>query len=177
MNAKTCVDAFGKMGILVDGANLDLVQQKVQNNFDSGRVKVKLEKNLNINSLNNHTSSNEVKDPSSKPTNSFNPYLRLFRLRFHNLPSEKPSDISSRLPSLLPSRTPSSLPSLILSIVPSLVPSNLPLVTPTVSTSLFPRCHLFSAIYVDSLLSLFPFSSPSVLTFGYSICNSIRGTI
>ena len=36
MNAKTCVDAFGKMGVLVDGANLDLVQQKIQNNFDSG---------------------------------------------------------------------------------------------------------------------------------------------
>jgi len=62
MNAKTCVDAFGKMGVLVDGANLDLVQQKVQNNFDSGRVTVKLKKDVNINSLNNHTSSNKVKD-------------------------------------------------------------------------------------------------------------------
>merc|ERR1711933_551395 len=74
-------------------------------------------------------------------------------------PSFQPSDIPSRLQSLLLSRTPSSLPSLISSIVPSLVPSNLPSVTPTVSTSLFPQRYAFSSIHVNSLPSLFPFSS------------------
>ena len=42
-------------------------------------------------------------------------------------------------------------------------------VTLTVSTSLLSRRHLFSAIHINSLLSLFPSSSPSVFTFGYSI--------
>merc|ERR1711933_143429 len=88
-------------------------------------------------------------------------------------PSFQPSDIPSRLPSLLPSRTPSSLKSLIPSIVPSLVPSNLLSVTLTVSTSLLSRRHLFSAIHINSLPFLFPSSSPSVFTFGYSIYNSI----
>ena len=41
MDAKACVTAFDRMGVLKDGADLKKVQAKVQNNFDTGKISVK----------------------------------------------------------------------------------------------------------------------------------------
>ena len=41
MDAKACVAAFDRMGVLRDGADLKKVQAKVQNNFDTGKISVK----------------------------------------------------------------------------------------------------------------------------------------
>ena len=60
MDAKSCVKAFLKMGVLVPDADLDVVQRKVQNNFDTGLIKVKGKKaNHSIQTTN---STSEVKD-------------------------------------------------------------------------------------------------------------------
>lgn len=44
MRADTCVQAFDRMGVLTENANLTEVQAKVQNNFDTGKVQVKRKK-------------------------------------------------------------------------------------------------------------------------------------
>lgn len=41
LDANSCVEAFGKMGVLQPNANLSKIRQKVQNNFDTGKVKVR----------------------------------------------------------------------------------------------------------------------------------------
>jgi len=41
MDAKACVTAFDRMGVLKDGADVKKVQAKVQNNFDTGKISVK----------------------------------------------------------------------------------------------------------------------------------------
>jgi predicted unusual protein kinase regulating ubiquinone biosynthesis (AarF/ABC1/UbiB family) len=41
MNVDHCVAAFTKMGVLVDGADLEKVKRKVRDNFETGKIKVK----------------------------------------------------------------------------------------------------------------------------------------
>jgi predicted unusual protein kinase regulating ubiquinone biosynthesis (AarF/ABC1/UbiB family) len=43
-NVDNCVDAFVRMGVLVDNADLDKVKRKVQKNFETGLIKVKSKK-------------------------------------------------------------------------------------------------------------------------------------
>ncbi len=43
-DAKKSVEAFSRMGVLKDGANLELVQAKCQQNYDEGKLKVKKRK-------------------------------------------------------------------------------------------------------------------------------------
>lgn len=43
-DAKKSVDAFSRMGVLKDGADLELVQAKCQQNYDEGKLKVKKRK-------------------------------------------------------------------------------------------------------------------------------------
>ena len=40
MDAKNCVNAFSRMGVLKEGADLEKVERKVRNNFETGKVKV-----------------------------------------------------------------------------------------------------------------------------------------
>jgi len=47
LDAPGCVQAFDQMGVLVKGADLDIVTRKVQQNFDTGKVKVKKRKSMN----------------------------------------------------------------------------------------------------------------------------------
>jgi len=44
MDAAACVNAFKRMGVLVEGADDGMVQRKVQDNFDTGKVQVKRKK-------------------------------------------------------------------------------------------------------------------------------------
>mmetsp|Transcript_1116 Transcript_1116/g.1537 ORF Transcript_1116/g.1537 Transcript_1116/m.1537 type:complete len:269 (+) Transcript_1116:3-809(+) len=44
MDAERCVEAFELMGVLKDNADLGKVRSKVQNNFETGKVKVKRKK-------------------------------------------------------------------------------------------------------------------------------------
>jgi len=41
LDVDSCVGAFDRMGVLVDGADLTKIKAKVQNNFDTGMLKVK----------------------------------------------------------------------------------------------------------------------------------------
>ena len=43
-NVDNCVNAFTRMGVLVDGADLDKVKTKVKQNFETGLIKVKSKK-------------------------------------------------------------------------------------------------------------------------------------
>ena len=65
-DAKSCVDAFIKMGVLLPDADLDIVQRKVQNNFDTGYIKVK---NKRINKKKNQ---NQVPLPKNDQMNGSN---------------------------------------------------------------------------------------------------------
>jgi len=65
-DAKSCVDAFIKMGVLLPDADLDIVQRKVQNNFDTGYIKVK---NKRINKKKNQ---NQVPFPKNDQMNDSN---------------------------------------------------------------------------------------------------------
>ena len=44
LDVDSCVSAFDRMGVLVEGADLDKIKGKVQNNFDLGKLKVKKKK-------------------------------------------------------------------------------------------------------------------------------------
>eukprot|EP00594_Rhizosolenia_setigera_P009294 CAMPEP_0178962674 /NCGR_PEP_ID=MMETSP0789-20121207/14509_1 /TAXON_ID=3005 /ORGANISM="Rhizosolenia setigera, Strain CCMP 1694" /LENGTH=490 /DNA_ID=CAMNT_0020646877 /DNA_START=682 /DNA_END=2154 /DNA_ORIENTATION=+ len=72
-DAAKCVDAFNEMGVLIEDANLDLVQKKVQNNFDTGKIKVKKKISPNESGLTNATNctdprqSEEVRDKDVMP--------------------------------------------------------------------------------------------------------------
>merc|ERR1711957_819105 len=41
LDVDSCVGAFDRMGVLVDGADLTKIKAKVQNNFDTGMLKVR----------------------------------------------------------------------------------------------------------------------------------------
>ena len=41
LDASACVRAFDQMGVLLDYADLDIVTRKVQENFDTGKIKIK----------------------------------------------------------------------------------------------------------------------------------------
>lgn len=67
------MEAFNEMGVLIEGANLDLVQKKVQNNFDTGKIKVKKKISPNESGLTNLTNCTdpmqieEVRDKDVMP--------------------------------------------------------------------------------------------------------------
>jgi len=47
MDVDNCVNAFDRMGVLVDTADIDKVKKKVRNNFETGKVKIKKRKMKN----------------------------------------------------------------------------------------------------------------------------------
>jgi len=63
LNVDSCVTAFDRMGVLVEGANLETIRKKVQNNFDTGKLQLKKRKSRKRspnNSNERQTSSTEV---------------------------------------------------------------------------------------------------------------------
>jgi len=69
MDAKSCVQSFKQMGVLKDDPDmdLDLIQKKVQYNFDTGKIKVNNQKKNNASATNNSDQiitkkTQEVKD-------------------------------------------------------------------------------------------------------------------
>jgi len=50
LDAKCCVKAFDRMGVLKENADLNIVERKVQSNFDTGKIKLKKRKISKISS-------------------------------------------------------------------------------------------------------------------------------
>ena len=62
MNVDNCVNAFDRMGVLADGADLEKIKRKVANNFETGKLKVKKRKKTKNGSSSSLSNSKTVTD-------------------------------------------------------------------------------------------------------------------
>ena len=71
-DVNNCVNAFVRMGVLVDGADLDKVRSKVRQNFESGLIQVKNKKKRKLQTSTTNNADLEVEDNNVESTKMSN---------------------------------------------------------------------------------------------------------